>query len=265
MNIMMNTGKSGLLTYQYDLDVIGHNIANVGTVGYKSTKTSFRDLIFSSMDINKNREFIENNRDKDPLSMELTGRGVRALGQDMLYNQGAITTSEYQLDYAIEGDALFAVDYRGTTMYTRNGNFDISVEGNENYLVTADGGYVLDWNGDRIVVPFKVTDDGTVTDTIDIERLDPQLGMFTFDNPHGLMRRDGTRFLQTANSGEPQTAIIGEGPGTSNLLGRYLERSNVDIAKEMSDLIVTQRAYQFSARIVTTADDIEDLTNTLRQ
>jgi flagellar hook protein FlgE len=274
MNIMLNTGKSGMLTMQYDMDVIAHNIANVDTMGYKSTKTSFRDLIFSSTDINKNRG-------NDPLQQELTGRGVRPLGQDMIYNQGVVTSSSYQLDYAIEGDALFMVDYRGETYFTRNGNFDVSVEENANYLVTADGGYVLDWAGERIQIPYEVVSNSTpifdaegnitdtvtenvISDTIDLEALDPQIGMFTFANPNGLMRRDGTRFLETDVSGEPQVATVGEDEGSSLLLGRYLERSNTDLSKEMSDLIVTQRAYQFNARIVSTADEIEDLTNTLR-
>jgi flagellar basal body rod protein FlgG len=254
-----------MLTYQYDLDVIAHNVANVGTVGYKSTKTAFRDLMFSSMDINKNREYVENNRDKDPLSAELTGRGVRPIGQDMLYTQGAVLVSEYQLDYAIEGDALFAVDYQGDLMYTRNGTFDISIEQDANYLVTADGGYVLNRNGERIQIPYKVAEDGTVTDVVNLEELDPQIGMFTFDNPNGLIRIDETRYLESDVSGTAQAAPEGEGEiGFSTLLGRYTEQSNVDLSKEMSDMILTQRAYQFNARIVTTADEIEDLTNTLR-
>ncbi|MDR0919131.1 MAG: flagellar hook basal-body protein [Oscillospiraceae bacterium] len=259
---MMNTGKSGMSTYQYDLDVIANNIANVETAGYKATKTSFRNLMFSSMDINKNREFIENNRDVDPLSQELTGRGVKPMGQDMLYTQGAVTMSAYQLDYAIQGDGLFAIDYKDEILYTRCGTFDISVEEDANYLVTPDGAYVLDWEGERIEIPYKRTEGGQWTDEVDLAALDPQIGMFTFDNPNGLALRDGTRFSVTEFSGEPQEAEIGS--DGSLLLGRYLERSNVSIADEMSNLILTQRAYQFSARIVTTADEIEDLTNSLR-
>jgi flagellar hook protein FlgE len=86
--------------------------------------------------------------------------------------------------------------------------------------------------------------------------------MFTFENPNGLTLRDGTRFSENEFSGAPQEAVVGS--GGSQLLGRYLERSNVSIADEMSNLILTQRAYQFSAKIITTADEIEDLTNSLR-
>jgi len=265
---MLNTGKSGMLTYQYDLDVIAHNIANVNTNGYKSTKTSFRDLMFSSMDINKNRG-------KAPLDQVLTGRGVRALGQDMLYSQGVITASEYQLDYAIAGEALFAVDYKGNTMYTRNGNFSMSVEQDGVYLVTNDGAHVLDWFGERIKIPFKETEavydeNGNITQfpqettTVDLEALDPQIGMFVFDNPSGLMRRDSCRFIPTDVSGEARIATVGTAGYDNELLGRYLERSNVGMAKEMSDLILSQRAYQFNARVVTTADQIEDEVNKLR-
>jgi flagellar basal-body rod protein FlgG len=101
--------------------------------------------------------------------------------------------------------------------------------------------------------------DGTYSSKVDLATLTPAIAMYVFDNPQGLERRDGTKFLQTELSGEPRFA-----DATTEILNHYTENSNVDLAKEMSDLIVTQKAYQFSARIVTTADELEDTINTLR-
>jgi flagellar basal body rod protein FlgG len=252
MNNAFYIGASGLKSYQYDIDVIAHNVSNVATDGYKSTSTDFRDLMYSALDINENRG-------KEVLDQELLGRGVKVLGQDMLYTQGVLKATEHELDFAITGDALFQVDYEGETYYTRNGNFDISVEDDGNWLVTSEGAYVHQWNGERIPIPYVANEDGTYSSKVDLQTLTPAIGLYVFNNPQGLERRDSTKFLQTELSGEPEFA-----DATSELLNHYTENSNVDLAKEMSDLIVTQKAYQFSARIVTTADQLEETVNSLR-
>ena len=68
-------------------------------------------------------------------------------------------------------------------------------------------------------------------------------------------------FAPTAESGQPRVAQDGE----YDLLQGAIERSNVNLAKEMSDIIVTQKAYAFSAKVVQTADEVEDIVNNLRQ
>ncbi|MDR0984719.1 MAG: flagellar hook-basal body protein [Ruminococcus sp.] len=252
MNNAFYIGASGLKSYQYDIDVIAHNVSNVSTDGYKATSTDFRDLMYSALDINKNRG-------KEVLDQNLLGRGVKVMGQDMLYTQGVLKASEYDLDFAITGDGLFEVDHNGETYYTRNGSFDISVEEDGNWLVTSEGAYVHQWNGEHIPVPYVMNEDGTYSSKVDLETLTPSIAVYMFDNPQGLERRDGTKFLPTELSGEPRFA-----DDSSEILNHYTENSNVDLAKEMSDLIVTQKAYQFSARIVTTADQLEETINSLR-
>ena len=81
-----------------------------------------------------------------------------------------------------------------------------------------------------------------------------------FDNPNGLIRIDGGSFLPSENSGAPQVAD----PGVYDIHQNTLERSNVELSQEMANLIVSQRAYSFAARVVTTADEVEQLVNSLR-
>jgi flagellar basal body rod protein FlgG len=248
MNIAFYSGASGLRAYQQGIDIIANNVANVNAYGYKADKASFNNLIKSTMDINKNRTLNEGER-------VLTGHGVKLSSQDLLYNQGQLHNTGYELDFAIAGDGLFAVERDGRIEYTRNGAFNISIEDDENYLVTADGGYVLDSNQQRITIIYNEE-----TNQIDSGAIAEELGIFTFDNPYGLQKIDNTSFLPTDISGEPRLAADGE----NKIYTTSLERSNTNIAEEMADLILTQKAYQFSARVVTTADEIEQIVNNLR-
>ncbi len=248
MNIAFYSGASGLRAYQHDIDIIANNVANVNTYGYKADKSSFNSLIKSTMDINKNLELNEG-------ESVLTGHGVKLSSQDMLYNQGNLHNTGYALDFAIAGDGLFAVERNGRVEYTRDGTFDISVEQDGNYLVSSDGGYVLDSNEQRITVQYNIE-----TNQIDSEAVADRLGIFSFDNPYGLQKINKTSFLPTDISGEAQLA----GEAENKIYTTSLERSNTNIADEMSNLILSQKAYQFSARVVTTADEIEQLVNNLR-
>ncbi|MFT3951816.1 MAG: flagellar hook-basal body protein [Oscillospiraceae bacterium] len=248
MNNMFYTGKSGLSAYENAVNVTAHNIANTSTTGYKSTKANFRELVYNNMDINKNDALTEETSVK-------SGHGVRIYDDSLQFTQGELAKSDYPLDFALEGDGLFAVERDGAVQYTRDGTFDISVEAGGNYLVTSDGAYVLDANSQKIIVPDAA--DGT----LDTGAVKNAIGVFDFTNPYGLQRAGDQSFYQTEISGEAQPMEA----GTYKLLESYTERSNVDIAKEMSDMIVLQRAYQFSSRVVQTADEMEDTVNALRR
>ncbi len=249
MNNAFYTGASGLRAYQYAIDVTSHNLTNCNTYGYKATKPEFRELLNNRMDINKNRELEDDEK-------ILKGHGVRLSNQDLIFTQGPFYNSGYQLDYAIQGEGLFALERRGDIEYTRNGSFDLSVEGNRAYLVSNDGAYVLDQNYNRIVVPYNQG-----TNVINSDGLGDRLGVFSFSNPYGLRRTDYESFQPTDISGEAENA----NRGSYDIFEKTVERSNVDVAKEFADVIVSQKAYQFSARVVTTADEIEQVANSLRK
>ncbi|TCO79943.1 flagellar hook protein FlgE [Marinisporobacter balticus] len=91
-----------------------------------------------------------------------------------------------------------------------------------------------------------------------------RLALAKFKNPAGLLKTSGNMFINTANSGSPIVGKPGES-GFSTLAGGKLEMSNVDIAKEFTDMITTQRGFQASAKIITTSDEIlQELVNLKR-
>lgn len=248
MNRAFYTGRSGLMAYQTGMDISAHNLVNSGTTGYKATKGEFRQLMANNMDININRELAEPDKIK-------SGTGVRLENEDLLFTQGVVTNTGYPLDFAIAGEGLFAIETRGGIQYTRNGSFDLSMENGTAYLVTADGNYVLNENYERIAVPFEADSNLPILDSVP-----EQLGIFTFENPYGLLRTDGASFQVSENSGAAQVADREQ----YTLHQRKTEKSNVDVAQTMADVMVLQKAYQFSARVVTTADEVEQVINSLR-
>lgn len=220
---------------------VAHNIANVNTVGYKPLRPEFTDLLYTEMYTNEEKP--------------LHGHGVKLKGADLLYGQAAAQPTWNNLDYAILGDGFFALQGQdGSTLYTRNGAFDISVEGRRGYLVDSAGRYVLDSRSRPISLSRK--EDGSY----DLEGLRELIGVFRFDNPYGLLPVGDTCFAQTEVSGEAQLA----GEGDYTLREQALENSGAQLADEMTNMIVTQRGYQLSARIVQTADEMEQIVNNLR-
>ncbi len=244
--IAFYTGTSGMRAYQSALDVTAHNIANVNTSGFKARRAAFEDLLRSRIATN-----VEGNH--------LVGHGVKQENIDQIMGQSGLQQTGYGMDFAIVGDGFFAVDNNGQREYTRNGAFDISVEGGTSYLVTNDGAYVLDAAGARITVP-RTADGGAVT-----EGLKDRLGIFRFPNQFGLTPQNNTRFTPNDISG---AAIMVPQGGTAEnplkVVEGALEFSGVDLGNEMVGMIMQQRAFQMNARVVQTADQLADLINHLR-
>ncbi|MEG1448815.1 MAG: flagellar basal body rod C-terminal domain-containing protein [Oscillospiraceae bacterium] len=181
---------------------------------------------------------------------------------DLLYTQGSLQYTERNLDFAIEGDGFFKLeDEDGEYSYTRAGIFNISTEGGSSYLVAGDGSYVLDKSGQRIEIPKVKTDSDNGTNVLDYGSIAEKIGVYSFDNPFELMNIGDLKLKETELSGENQA--LGKNSGYQLVQGAY-ENSTTDIANEMTHLMETQKAYQFSAKIVQTADQIEEIVNTLR-
>lgn len=244
--IAFYTGTSGMIAFQRSLDVTAHNIANVNTNGYKPRRAAFDDLLRSRIATN-----VAGNH--------LVGHGVKQEFVDQIMGQSSLNQTAYGLDFALAGDGFFAVDNRGTREYTRNGAFDISVEGGASYLVTNDRAYVLDAAGNRIQVP-RTADGGVNT-----EGIKERLGIFRFPNQFGLTPQNNARFTPNAVSGAAfQVGQAGTVDNPLDVLQGVLEFSGVDLGKEMVNMITQQRAFQMNARVVQTADQISDLINNLR-
>jgi len=244
MKTAFHAGVSGLLAYQQMLDTIGNNIANVNTVGYKHQTTNFEDLLYVHMNTKSAPELLK-------------GVGTRAAYTQLHANQGAFVSTEGRLDFAINGDGFFQVDNEGRREFTRAGAFAIGLRNRRAYLTTADGGaYVLDTRGRRIELR---TDEKT--GQYDFDVLAEQIGIFRFTNPHALSPVSANRYLESEESGKAAR----DTKKVNNLVAGYLEQSGTNLSDEMAAMIRAQRAYQVSARVVSTSDQLEDIVNNLRR
>jgi len=230
-----------MVTQQQNMDIISNNIANTNTTGYKKVRAAFQDLLYSAMEVR---------RDGQNTNLQV-GNASRLAATQRNFEQGALQQTDRPLDFAIDGPGFFAVLHQdGTVRYTRDGSFKISSElvGGQyvNRLVTAQGEYVLDYNGQ----PIEVDDYGL---------LPYRLGIVDFPNPEGLAAVGNNQFVETEASGPPMYA------GMANVRQGFLEASNVDMAEEVTQMILAQRVYQLSSRMLQAADEMERIANNLRR
>ncbi|MEZ5528295.1 MAG: flagellar basal-body rod protein FlgG, partial [Gammaproteobacteria bacterium] len=185
------------------------------------------------------------------------GTGVRTVGTQKVFSQGALQTTEETLDVAINGRGFFQITMPdGTAAYTRDGQFQLSAEGQ---LVTTDGlivapGISIPINASTVTIGT----DGTVTAVVAGETASTQVGNLTlvdFVNPSGLQAMGGNLFRETVASGSPQESTPGTN-GLGSLEQGLLENSNVDVVEELVNMITTQRAYEMNSRVISTADQM---------
>lgn len=227
------TAGSGLMTQQTGIDNVANNLANLNTTGYKKQSIRFADLLNSNL---------ATPDDAVPQNLKV-GNGTKVSDVSYLQTQGTMQYTGNILDFAIASDGFFGVRRQdGTIGFTRDGSFSISSEATGDYLVTASGGYVLDYAGNKLLLN---------------ENSINEVGVFDFANPYELIKAGDNLFDSSVLSGEP-VAIAG------NILNGTLELSNVSLSDEMADLISMQKAYQFNAKMIQTADEIENIINNLR-
>lgn len=249
MNIAFYLAKTGMIAQQNGMNVVANNIANVNTVGYKALRPSFADCIYTEQ------------RATEPEWD--TGHGQFLNKTDFMWEISGFTDTSQPLDYALPNDGFFMVrDYNGTDYLTRDGDFEISNVGDHWELVNCNGDFVLDYEGNHITVPFKVqTDENgneTVTNEINYTALTEMIGVYTVPNNWGLAQDDSNHFLVTQRSGDPVA------DRSLDKLEFYLERSSVDLASEMVNMIVSQRSYQLDAKVIQTADEMQQIANNIR-
>lgn len=241
------SAASGMTSQQASLNSIANNLANISTTGYKPQQAGFSSLLYENI-----------NSKKNPIQC---GHGIRLQQLGLNFKQGEPMNTGNPLDCAILGQGFFAVEDRqnGTITYTRDGSFQIQVDGKERYLVSSSGDYVLDQDGDRIELKEKMTEvNGKKTSTGQLD-LDPSaIGVWTFPNPYALNLVGGNRFEATEASGKSEAV---ENP---DIQFGCLESSAVDMAKEMVKMIEASKAFSLNSRIVQTADELEKTINQWR-
>jgi flagellar basal-body rod protein FlgG len=254
-----------MIGQQANIDTISNNLANVNTAGYKKMRADFEDLIYQTVKVAGTPATEDT---VIPVGIQM-GHGVKLADTQRVFSQGAMQNTEVPTDVAIQGEGFCRIQmYDGSWAYTRNGNFKVDETGR---LVTSNGYWVLP----DIIMPenflpntITVTQDGRVSvivPQIDEEPIQiGQIELYRFPNPVGLTAIGENLFKVTNASGEAIPGRPGfEGMGT--LAHKFLEMSNVAVVREMVDLIVAQRAYEFNSRTIQTSDNMLGTATSLKR
>ena len=257
----MYSGISGLKNFQTKLDVIGNNISNVNTYGFKKGRVTFKDTMNQTVS-----GASAATADKGGTNAIQVGLGSSLASIDNIDTQGSAQTTNRTLDFSIEGDGYFVVKNGTESFYTRAGNFYLD---NEGVLVTSDGFKVQGTDGDITITgvsSFSIGQGGKITGvnanggTVDLGTI----AIAKFNNPAGLMKAGNNTFQESVNSGIPDIGVADTG-GRGTLTSGRLEMSNVDLSEEFTEMIVAQRGFQANTRIITTSDEIlQELVNLKR-
>lgn len=278
----MYSGISGLKNFQTKLDVIGNNIANVNTYGFKKGRATFSDLV--SQQISGASAPTEQVGGTNPRQV---GLGSQLASIDTIHTSTSLQTTARPLDLGVDGDGYFAVTDGDNVYYTRAGNFYMDEDG---YVVNPAGLYLLqeagvtdpdDVNNRIRIDQIDLDNEGTIEETESfsigkngivtiklsgIQDLyeEQRIGIVRFSNAEGLEKVGGNLYRVSANSGEPQPGNPDE-DGAGGLVSGTLEMSNVDLSEEFTEMIVAQRGFQANTRIITTSDEIlQELVNLKR-
>lgn len=267
------TAASGMKAEQVNVDTIAHNISNVNTVGYKTQSTQFKTLLYQTL----RAESTSANGEIKPTSAQV-GLGTRVASLNSLYTDGAMTANDSPTALCLTGQGFFSI--RGidgqTVYYTRNGDFQWSLnQGGQRVLSTSNGLSVLDTNGNPILLPADAGADavafgqdgavayrdaaGNYVQTGQI------LGIYQFQNPNGLDKMAYSLLGQTDASGAPMLEATNPGLTPTTVNQGYLEGSNVNVADEMVNLIIAQRAYELNSKAITTSDTMLEQANNLKR
>jgi flagellar basal-body rod protein FlgG len=261
-----------MTSQQRNVDVISNNLANVNTYGFKKERLEFKSLLYETM---QRADRDPANPAGRPVNLQV-GHGVRPIATSRIFTTGNFQTTDNPLDFAIEGKAFFAVQRGDEVFYTRDGAFKLSVnEDGSLGIVTSDGLPILSIDGDPIEIPEGVSIDRLIVEpggqllTIDNEGQIEDLGMafelVQFSNPQGLEAIGSNLYTITPASGEAISESTGETLTLSQMRQGVLEMSNVQIAEEMVNLIVAQRAYELNSKAISTSDDMLNTANNLRR
>ncbi len=255
--------------FQTKLDVIGNNIANVNTVGFKKSSVVFQDMLsqtVSSVGVNPAQ----------------VGLGSSAASIQQNHNPGSGMMTGVGTDLAIMGEGFFVVEEPATNptdppkrYLTRTGNFVVDETGT---LRTSQGQFLLDKQQRRIQIDDTKYSSFAIKDTGEVFGMDKATGneepienyviaIFAPANPSGLRKVGGSLYEMTTAAG-PDGEIRFPGAAESNISkiqSGMLEMSNVELTEEFTEMIIAQRGFQANSKMITTSDEIlQELVNLKR-
>ena len=245
---------TGMNAQQTNVEVIANNIANINTTGFKRSRAEFTDLLYQA----ERSAGAPNRGGQEPIPEGVQiGLGVRTASVRNLHIQGSLTQTGNKLDLSLNGRGWFQVaGPNGEQLYTRAGAFNKNATGQ---IVTADG-YVVQ---PAMTIPQTATDvivneTGQIYVRVGSDTATTLIGQLTvanFTNDAGLDALGGNLYRETTASGAPVVGVPGD-VGYGSVQQGYLENSNVDPVKEITELISAQRAYEMNSKVITAADEM---------
>lgn len=249
------TAATGMNGQQANIDTIANNLSNVNTTGFKKQRVEFEDLLYQTV---KTAGTPATEDTITPVGVQM-GHGVKVASTLRMFDQGSLQSTGVISDIAIQGEGFFRVlQYDGSYAYTRDGSFKIDAD---QQLVTSNGLKVIP----EITFPegyqqdtIAISQDGRVT--VKVDNLDDPIEvglieLYRFQNPAGLSSAGENLYKQTPASGRSIAGRPGmDGFGKS--IHKFLEMSNVSTVSEMVNMIVAQRAYEFSSKAIQTSDNM---------
>lgn len=274
------SAASGMLAQQTNLDNIANNLSNVNTAGYKKDTVEFKSLLYQTLQSPSTNNAGENK----PVPAQV-GLGTRVASITTVFTQGNLQDVDINTYMAIEGNGFFKVRNRdGEICYTRDGSFSVQPVEGGTILCTSDGNPVLDQNNNTIIIPNGYKTDGLVVDqdgNLFVEDADGQqvaltqtangqaynqrIGLVQFNNPAGLDSVGGNMYQATVASGAAREESTTPGLVLSKVHQKYIEMSNVQVADEMVNMIVAQRAYEMNSKAIQASDEMLEQANNLRR
>lgn len=242
------TAYTGMIHQQQRLDVISNNLANSATVGFKregATARSFDDVL--AIKVKDGSEgFVD--RGIGDMSM-----GVKFGETYRDYSQGSLRVTSNDYDLALSGDGFFQIAFTSktgetTTKLTRDGNFTVNVQG---YLVTQDGDYVLGTDGNPIQIdPNAETTIDTAGRVIQNDAVVANISVVDVED-YNYLKKYGENLFDLVEGGTltQSTAAVEQG---------CLEQSNVQVVKEMVEMINVTRAYETNQKAIQAVDETLD-------
>ncbi len=283
----LTSAISGLQNFQERMDVIGNNIANVNTTAFKSARVDFADSFSQTL-----RNSSSSTGNTPGVAAMQIGSGVTTGAIRNIQTQGAVTRTGMQTDLAISGEGFFVVRDSLTNgqFVTRAGDFRVDDSG---YIVTNNGFRLQGYNdtalssvGDlRIdlegmpatsdpnatIESWSINKDGKLNINLSdgTQFVRGQVLLQTFRDPQSLMKEGNNLYSGISIAGPlggatPTPGVPGQGP-LGTIEAGALELSNVDLANEFSSMITAQRAFQATARVISTSDEmLQELVNLKR-
>lgn len=271
----MITATNTLTQTQQQLDNISGNIANSNTHGYKAKQANFSELMYQQFNNDKFDKTIR----QSPVGIRY-GVGAKIGQIQSNQAQGSLQRTDRDLDFSLtQQNQFFNVELpNGETAYTRNGAFFVTpMEPGIVMLVNSEGYPVVDTNGERITFPDDATGFGMRSDgTLDVNYTDGtesfELAITNILKPQAMENGGNGTYIQVPENldeldyteADLYVNLQGANRTQVGIQSGALEMSNVDLSKEMADLIAAQRSYQFNTRAVSIADQMLGLINGIR-